>query len=77
MVNSNIVDAWNKARIVYQLRYAKFCRRYRENPDDKDNLGHLHEASWVLISVFGLTDKQVDEVEKNDGLTNKEIEEDF
>lgn len=30
--------------------------------------------SYVLIEVFGLTDKQVQEVERNDGLTNADLE---
>lgn len=34
----------------------------------------LIEMSYVLISVFGLTSKQVEEIEKNDGLTNKDLE---
>lgn len=29
--------------------------------------------SWVLIGIFGLTGKQVDEVERNNGFTNADI----
>lgn len=75
MAGGIITDAWEKSRIFYQFRYAKFCRQYKENPADKDVQGHMHEASYVLISVFGLTGKQVDEIEKNYGLTNRDIEE--
>lgn len=34
----------------------------------------LMEMSYVLIEVFGLTSKQVEEVEKNGGLTDADIE---
>ena len=30
--------------------------------------------SYVLIEVFGLTDKQMREIERNDGLTNADLE---
>lgn len=36
----------------------------------------LLEMSYVLILVFGLTDKQVKEIERNDGLTDADIEAD-
>jgi hypothetical protein len=39
-----------------------------------DNHGALLEMSYVLIEVFGLTDKQVQEIERNDGLTNADLE---
>ena len=29
--------------------------------------------SYVLITVFGLTDKQVQEIERNDGFTNADV----
>lgn len=32
------------------------------------------KMSYVLIEVFGLTDKQVQEIERNDGLTNVDLE---
>lgn len=38
-----------------------------------DNHGALLEMSYVLIEVFGLTDKQVQEIERNDGLTNADL----
>lgn len=31
---------------------------------------------YVLITVFGLTDKQVKKIERNDGLTDVDIETD-
>lgn len=33
----------------------------------------MHEQSWVLINVFGLSAKQVEEVEREDGFTTEDI----
>ena len=76
MAGSIITDAWERSRILYQTRYAKFCRQYKKNPADREVQGHMLEASYVLISVFGLTGNQVVEIEKNNGLTNRDIEKD-
>ena len=61
-------------RIVYQIRYARMYKKVNENEINTDNHGALLEMSYVLIEVFGLTDKQVQEVERNDGLTNADLE---
>ena len=73
---SNITKAWQDARICYQQRYVSYARKYKENELDKDSLGHLHECSYVLIEIFGLTPKQVEELEENDfmGLTHADLE---
>ena len=71
----NIVEAWNKQRMDYQMRYASFVRKYMKNPNDKNNQGHMLECSYVLIGVFGLTSEQVNEIERNDGFTNADLEE--
>lgn len=68
-----IVEVWKKQRLEYQQRYAKNCKRFNESQSEYDR-GHLLESSWVLIEVFGLTCKEVDEVEKNGGFTNKDLE---
>lgn len=72
---SNIKDIWEKERIAYQFRYARACKRFKETNSESDR-GAMLEMSYVLHTVFGLSDKQVDEVEKNNGLTNKDIYED-
>lgn len=61
-------------RIAYQIRYARMYKKVKENEINTDNHGALLEMSYVLIEVFGLTDKQVQEVERNDGLTNVDLE---
>ena len=53
------------------------ARMYKKVKDDEfntDNHGALLEMSYVLIEVFGLTDKQVQEIERNNGLTNADLE---
>lgn len=68
-----IIDAWNKQRIEYQKRYINYLRDFKRNPENTDNRGHMCECSYVLISVFGLTTKQILEVERNDGLTDNDL----
>lgn len=72
---NKVQEEWQNMRIVYQMRYAKYCEKYKKSKNtDKECLGHLLECSYVLISVFGLTDRQINEIEMNYGLTNKDIE---
>mgnify|MGYP000740872494 CR=1 FL=1 len=64
----NVVqEEWEKMRIAYQIRYARMYKKVKENEINTDNHGALLEMSYVLILVFGLTDKQVKEIERNDG----------
>ena len=72
---SNIVEAWEDMRIVYQQRYVKYLREYDETKSEYAR-GHLNECSWVLTGIYNLTDKQIKELEHNySGLTNADIEE--
>lgn len=68
-----VQEEWEKMRIAYQIRYARMYKKVKENEINTDNHGALLEMSYVLITVFGLTDKQVQEIEK-DGLTNADLE---
>lgn len=73
--NMTIVqNAWENMRIAYQIRYSRMCKKLKENEFNTDNHGALMEMSYVLIEVFGLTSKQIEEIERNDGLTNADIE---
>ena len=72
---NKVQEEWKNMRIEYQSRYARMCKKVKENEFNTDNHGSLLEMSYVLITVFGLTDKQVEEVERNSGLTNKDMEE--
>lgn len=69
-----VQEELEKMRIAYQIRYARMCKKVKEDESNTDNHGALLEMSYVLIEVFGLTDKQVQEVERNDGLTNADLE---
>ena len=72
---SNIVEAWENMRMVYQQRYVKYLKEYHTTESEYAK-GHLNECSHILINVFGLTDKQVHEIERDySGLTNADIEE--
>lgn len=76
---NEIKDAWEKARLAYQERYAKACDKLEESKErdtefyQGQNNGAMLEMSYVLISIFGLSCKQVEEVEKNQGFTNADI----
>lgn len=71
---NSVQEEWEKMRIAYQIRYARIHKKVKDNEINTDNHGALLEMSYVLIEVFGLTDKQVQEVERNDGLTNADLE---
>jgi hypothetical protein len=73
---NDVQEEWEKMRIAYQIRYAKMYKKVTDNEFNTDNHGALLEMSYVLIEVFGLTDKQVQEIERNDGLMNADLESD-
>ncbi len=70
-----VQEEWEKMRIAYQIRYARMCKKVKKDESNTDNHGALLEMSYVLITVFGITQKQVQEIEKNDGLTDADMEE--
>ena len=69
-----VQEEWEKMRIAYQIRYARMYKKVKENEINTDNHGALLEMSYVLITIFELTKKQVKQVERNDGLTDEDIE---
>lgn len=71
---NEVQEAWEKMRIAYQIRYARMYKKVRDNESNTDNHGALLEMRYVLIEVFGLTDKQVQEVERNYGLTDADLD---
>lgn len=69
----SIIEAWENSRMDYQQRYIRFLNKFNEtgNADDR---GHMLEASYVLISIFGLSVQQIQELEHNNSrLTNADI----
>ena len=76
---SRVINAWDQSRTEYQKRYADFARKHKENEDNKDVLGHLHECSYVLIHIFGLSAKQVTELENHNfcGLSIADLEREY
>lgn len=70
-----VQEEWEKMRIAYQIRYAKMCKKVKEDKSNADNHGALLEMSYVLITVFGITQKQVQEIERNGGLTDADMKE--
>ena len=70
---SNITEAWENTRLTYQQRYIMWLKRWHEYHNEDDR-GHANECSYVLINVFGLTDKQIKELEHNySGFTNDDL----
>lgn len=68
----NLVKSFSMEREKYQLRYANMCKKIMGS-QDRSLIGAMHEMSYVLINVFGLTDDEVSQVEKNGGFTDKEL----
>lgn len=46
---TKVQNAWKNMRIDYQIRYARMCRKVKENEFNTDNHGALMEMSYVLI----------------------------
>lgn len=70
---SNITEAWEKTCLDYQQRYIKWLNRWYEYHNE-DCRGHANECSYVLINVFGLSEKQIRELEHNySGFTNDDL----
>lgn len=61
---TTVQKAWEEMRMNYQKRYFDMYRKVKKDERNTDNHGALIEMSYVLINVFGLTDKQVEEIEK-------------
>lgn len=78
---SNIKQSWDEERIRYQRRYAESCERFKMSREKEytefsqgQYKGAMLESSWVLINIFGLSGKQVEEVERNKGFTNADLD---
>ncbi len=77
---SDIKDVWETERLKYQHRYSEACERFKMSQEKATEFsqgkaqGAMLEMSWVLIGIFGLSAKQVDEVERNKGFTNADFD---
>ena len=69
---TSVQEAWERMKLEYQSRYYE---KYKKSKDesDTDNHGAMLEMSYVLITVFGLTSSQVEEIERNAGFTDEDI----
>ncbi len=77
---SNIKDIWEVERLKYQQRYVESYEKFKESQEKEftefsqgQYKGAMLEMSWVLINVFGLSGEQVNEVERNRGFTDEDI----
>lgn len=74
---ANLINTWKEEKLKYQQRYAYYCKQYQKSKEtNKELLGHLLECSYVLITIFGLSPKEVNELEYNNfcGMTSADIE---
>lgn len=71
--NSNILRSWNMERIEYQRRYSKLHKDSVKNLEDRYILGQIHELKYILVSFFGLTEDELEEIQK-DGFAVRDIE---
>ena len=70
---SNITETWVKVRLEYQQRYVMWLKMWNDY-HCKDYRGHVNECSYVLINIFGLTYKQISELEHDYScLTNDDL----
>ncbi len=78
---SIILDAWERQRLAYQRRYIEACVKLKESlnrnwgeASQERCMGATSEMSWVLCNIFGLSSKQVEEVERNAGFTDADLD---
>ena len=77
---SRIKDAWEAERLAYQQRYANACAKIKESQENETEYsqgmskGTMLERSYVLIEIFGLSCKQVEEVERNKGFIDADFD---
>ncbi len=81
---SIILDAWERQCLMYQKRYFetyiklnKRLNNHLEKTNKETNMLYastILEMSWVLSNIFGLSGKQIEEVERNAGFTNEDID---
>lgn len=73
----NIIQReWNHMRVSYQFRYIQYLQDFEDKSysEKLESKGHMLECCWVLHEVFGLSDKEIEEIEYNKGLTNADID---
>ena len=61
---SEITDAWGKVKNKYIARYYEHYTKYLENPNDLVNKGAMLENCYVLIHVFGCSERYILEIER-------------
>ena len=61
---SEITTTWEKVKNEYIARYYKHYTKYLENPNDLVNKGAMLENCYVLINVFGCSEKYILEIER-------------
>lgn len=77
---SRIIDAWEAERLAYQQRYANACAKIKGSQENDTEFyqgkseGAMLEMSYVLIEIFGLSCKQVEEVERNKGFIDADFD---
>lgn len=72
----NLKSQIKEMQKVYQLRYANYLKKYMNNNYDLDSHGHAMECCYVLIDIFGLTEDEINQLEKNDyaGMLDSDLE---
>lgn len=70
---TDVQKEYKKMRIMYQKRYYEAWQKHQKCAVGETNHGVMLEMSYVLINIFGLTHKQVEEVERNKGYTNEDL----
>ena len=62
-----MIKEFEKQLIKRYKKYLKDYAEFNKTPSSCES-GHLQEISWILHELFGYTDKQIDELEKEDSL---------
>lgn len=65
---------FNEKRIWYQKRFVEVTNKFSEHPmKNKYEEGVMITLRYVLINIFELTEKEIGQVLKNNGYTDKDV----
>lgn len=55
----NLVENFKAQKETYLKRYKRYLMAWLTNQNDLDSHGHAMECSWVLIEIFGMSEKEL------------------
>lgn len=71
MLSNSITEIWAHERDSYKDRYILWMKDWKRTGNESSR-GHVNECSYVLIEIFGLTSKEVQELDRLAAIISKD-----